>query len=876
MPPAFVPAVMLPEPRLAGRGFFAHSSRRRLLPEGPGPQRRAATPNEREVMTPTPFVVRKVAVLGAGVMGAQIAAHLVNANVPAVLFELPAKEGDPNGNVLKALDNLRRLEPSPLATRARADLIEAANYEQHLGRLAECDLVIEAISERMDWKSDLYRMVGPHIPAHAIFVSNTSGLSINRLAQALPEALRPRFCGVHFFNPPRYMHLVELIPCTQSAPAILDDLERFLVTTLGKGVVRAKDTPNFIANRVGVFSMLATLHHAGRLGIGFDVVDDLTGARLGRPKSATFRTADVVGLDTFAHVVNTMAEGLPEDPWHRHYAIPEWLHQLIDGGALGQKTRRGVYQKVGAEIQVLDPASGAYRPSAGKADEQIVEILKLADPAARFEKLRESSHPQAQFLWSIFRDAFHYCAVHLESIAENARDLDLAIRWGFGWERGPFEIWQSAGWERIAGWIAEDVAAGRAMAQVPLPSWVSEPGRSGVHGNAGSYAPAERKLAPRSSLAVYRRQPFPDGLVGEDRSYGETVFENGGVRCWHTGDDIAVVSFKSRMHSIGDDVLDGVLESIEHAERGFEALVIWQTEPPFSVGANLKKDAGGRPREQPSAVGKLFRKFRKEAESIALKAARQLGVADQLMAGRLAEVEKVVEKFQATTQHLRYSLVPTVAAVDGLALGGGCEFVMHCDRAVATLESYLGLVEVGVGLLPAGGGCKEAAVRAAAEARGADLFPFVRRYFESIAKGEVARSAEHARELGYLRDTDTVVMNRFELLTVAKAQARALAQSGYRPPLRSRSIAVAGRSAIATFQAFMANMLAGGYISEHDYLIGCKVATVLCGGDVEAGSFVDEDWLLDLERAHFMELLATEKTQARIDHMLKTGKPLRN
>ncbi|MCC6534613.1 MAG: 3-hydroxyacyl-CoA dehydrogenase [Burkholderiales bacterium] len=827
-------------------------------------------------MASSPFVVRKAAVLGAGVMGAQIAAHLVNANVPVLLYELAAKEGDPNGNVARAIDNLRKLEPSPLAVRATADQIEWANYDQHLTALKECDLVIEAISERMDWKRDLYAKVAPHIGEGAIFASNTSGLSINQLAQALPEALRARFCGVHFFNPPRYMHLVELIASAQTQPALLDVLEAFLVTTLGKGVIRAKDTPNFIANRVGVFSMLATLHHAQRLGIGFDVVDDLTGARVGRPKSATFRTADVVGLDTFAHVVNTMAESLPQDPWHRYYALPDWLRRLIDAGALGQKTRRGVYRKAGAEIQVLDLASNDYRPSLGKADEAVVDILKSADPADKFARLRASSHPQAQFLWSIFRDTFHYCAVHLHAIAHNARDVDLAIRWGFGWERGPFEIWQSAGWQQVAAWIGEDLAQDRTMASVPLPAWAIEPGRSGVHGPAGSYSPTENTPQPRSTLPVYRRQPFPDRLVGEARSYGETVFENDGLRCWHTGDGIAVASFKSRLHTIGDDVLDGVLEAIEIAERDFTALVLWQTEPPFSAGANLKKDSGARRKEAPSSVGRLFKKLRREAESLALKAARQVGMADQLMAGRLAEVEKIVEKFQAATQSLRYSTIPAVAAVDGLALGGGCEMILHCDRAAATLESYIGLVEAGVGLLPAGGGCKEAAMRAAHEARGADLFPFVRRYFEVIAKAEVARSAEQAKEFGYLRAADPIVMNRFELLTVAKAQARALAESGYRPPLRPRSIPVAGRSAIATLQAYMVNMLEGGFISEHDYLIGCKVATVICGGDVEGGSLVDEDWLLDLERTHFMELLATEKTQARIDHTLKTGRPLRN
>lgn len=330
------------------------------------------------------FAVRKAAVLGAGVMGAQIAAHLTNANVPVILYELAAKEGDPNANVTKAIDNLRRLEPSPLSIRAKADAIEPANYDQHLDKLAECDLVIEAISERMDLKRDLYVKVAPHVAEHAIFASNTSGLSIGELAQALPDAMRSRFCGVHFFNPPRYMHLAELIPCEQCDPVHLDNLERFLVTTLGKGVVRAKDTPNFIANRVGAFSMLATLHHAERLGIGLDVVDDLTGARLGRPRSATFRTADVVGLDTFAHVVNTMAVNLGADPWHRYYTIPDWLKKLIDGGALGQKTRRGVYRKVGDDIQVLDLKTGDYRASGDKADEAITEILKSQDPGSDF------------------------------------------------------------------------------------------------------------------------------------------------------------------------------------------------------------------------------------------------------------------------------------------------------------------------------------------------------------------------------------------------------------------------------------------------------------------------------------------------------------
>jgi len=823
-----------------------------------------------------PFIVRKAAVLGAGVMGAQIAAHLVNANVATTLFELPAKEGDPDGNVLKAIENLRRLEPSPLSIPSKAGLIEPANYEQHLEKLRECDLVIEAISERMDWKSDLYRKVGPHIGERAVFATNTSGLSVNRLSESLPQEMRQRFCGVHFFNPPRYMHLVELIAARETDPAILDGLEQFLVTTLGKGVIRAKDTPNFIANRVGVFSLLATIYHAGRLNIGFDVVDALTGTLIGRPRSATFRTADVVGLDVFAHVVDTMRETLPEDPWHRYFELPGWLKKLIEEGVLGQKTRRGVYQKVGDEIQVLDPASGQYRASGGKADDAVAEIMKNPVPAERFRQLHAASAPQARFLWSIFRDTFHYCAVHLSGIANNARDLDLAIRWGFGWQQGPFEIWQSAGWQQVAAWISEDVSAERSMANAPLPAWVTERGRSGVHSDQGSYAPANGSYQPRSALAVYRRQAFPDRLLGETARYGDTIFETDAVRCWHTRDDIAIVSFKSRMHTIDDDVLEGLLQALDVAERSYLGLVIWQTEPPFSVGANLKKTPSGGARNRPSGLGRFFRMVRREAESAALTAARKLGVADQLMAGRLTEVERLVEHFQVATQGLKYSMVPTVAAVDGLGLGGGCEIILHCDRAVASLESYIGLVEAGVGLLPAGGGCKELAMRAASDAKGGDVSPFLQKYFKTAAMAEIARSAEHARELGFLRSADRIVMNRFELLEAAKAEVRAMVASGYRPPLRRADIPAAGRSAIATIKAFMVNMLEGAQISEHDYLIGSKIATVLCGGDVEAGSLVDEQWFLDLERQHFMELIATEKTQARIEHTLKTGKPLRN
>lgn len=526
---------------------------------------------------------------------------------------------------------------------------------------------------------------------------------------------------------------------------------------------------------------------------------------------------------------------------------------------------------------MLDLATQKYRLSTGNCDDEIKELLKRKNPVEKLAALRENSHPQAQFLWAMFRDVFHYCAVHLATIADNARDLDLAIRWGFGWSQGPFEIWQVSGWSEIAAWINEDIAAGKSLSTTPLPTWVLEAGRSGVHTKLGSYAPSTKTERPRSTLSVYRRQLFPDRLLGEETQYGKTIFETDAVRMWHTGDDIAIISFKSKMHTIGNDVLDGIQQAIDEAERSWHSLVIWQTEPPFSAGANLQK-ATERLKNSgpPSTLSLLAKKLNKVAQSAVLKVARNLHLADALMAGKLAEVETMIAQFQQTSQELKYSMIPTVAAVDGLALGGGCEFVMHCDRTVATLESYIGLVEVGVGLLPAGGGCKELALRAAQNAKEDDPFMQLKNYFKTVATAQMAKSAEQAKELGYLRPADQVVMNHFELLHAAKAQAHALAEAGYRPPLKVRKFPVAGSTGIATLKSLLVNMLEGDYISEHDYLIGSKVAYVMCGGNLTTGSLVDEDWFLELERTAFIELLATEKTQARVEHMLRTGKPLRN
>ncbi|WP_244814454.1 3-hydroxyacyl-CoA dehydrogenase/enoyl-CoA hydratase family protein [Caballeronia sp. Lep1P3] len=803
--------------------------------------------------------IRKVAVLGAGVMGAQIAAHLINARVPVLLFDLPAKEGAKNAIAIKAIENLKKLSPAPLGIKDDAHHIEPANYDDDIAKLAECDLVIEAIAERMDWKHDLYKKVAPHIAPHAIFASNTSGLSISELSNGFSDELKARFCGVHFFNPPRYMHLVELIPTRDTKPEILDQLETFLTSVIGKGVVRAKDTPNFIANRVGVFSILAVIAEAEKFGLRFDEVDDLTGARLGRAKSATFRTADVVGLDTMAHVIKTMQDNLPDDPFFDIYKTPPVLAELVKNGALGQKSGAGFYRKEGRAIKVLDPKTAQYVDGGAKADELVGRILKRA-PAERFKLLRETDNKQAQFLWAIFRDVFHYIAVHLESIADNARDVDLAIRWGFGWNQGPFESWQAAGWQQIAKWVQEDIDAGRALSNAPLPAWVLDGpvAEKGVHTDEGSWSPAARRYEPRSTLPVYAKQVFRAPLVGETgadpKTYGKTLFETDSVRAWldRDGADVVIVSFKTKMNTIGPGVLDGLTQAIELAEKEYRGVVIWQPTSltlgapggPFSAGANLEE---------------------------AMPA---------FMMGGAKGIEPFVRKFQQGMLRVKYASVPVVAAVSGIALGGGCELLLHSAKRVAHVESYIGLVEVGVGLVPAGGGLKEAALRAAEAASAVnatnDLLKFLQKPFENAAMAKVSGSALDARAMGYLKPSDTIVFNVHELLDIATKEARALADAGYRAPLRAKQIPVAGRSALSTIKASLVNMRDGRFISEHDFLIASRIAEVVCGGDVEGGSLVDEEWLLALERRAFVELLATQKTQERIMGMLQTGKPVRN
>ena len=796
------------------------------------------------------FQVKKVAVLGAGVMGAQIAAHLVNCKVPVILFDLPAKEGPKNGIVTRAIDGLKKLKPAPLGVVGDADLIQQANYEEHLELLKDCDLVIEAIAERMDWKLDLYKKIAPFLAPHAIVASNTSGLSITKLSEVLPEEIKPRFCGIHFFNPPRYMMLVELINTPTTQPQILDDLEAFVTSNLGKGVVRAKDSPNFIANRVGVAGMLLTMKEVENFGLSYDVVDDLTGKKLGRASSGTFRTADVVGLDTMTHVIKTLQDTLTleTDPFYESFATPAVLKTLLEMGNLGQKTKAGFFKKVGGDVLRFDGESKEYVPGGQKADEVYARMLKK--PAAeRLKLLRDSEGAQGQFLWAILRNAFHYAAVHLEAIADNARDVDFCMRWGFGMKQGPFELWQEAGWLNVANMIKEDIDAGKALCKAPLPAWVFQgpvAQAGGVHTPQGSWNPTTAQFVLPRNLPVYTRQHFPESVLGADapkaQTAGKTLFEDEAIRLWTLDDDVVIASIKTKMHAIGPAVIEGLLKGLELAETSYQGLVIWSNDELFSAGADLQ----------------------------AMLPAFMMGGAKAIDGAELEMQEAMLK--------LRYANVPVVSAVRGLALGGGCELAAYSAKRVVAMESYIGLVEVGVGLVPGGGGLTYIARRAAenaAASTGKDLLPFLTEGFTAAAMAKVGTSALESRKLGYVLESDVVVPHKDELLYVAINEAKAMFNSGYRAP-HKRLFAVAGRSGMATMKGSLVNMRDGGFISAHDFHIASLIANVVCGGDVDAGSLVSEEYLMTLERQAFCSLLTHPKTQERIMGMMSTGKPVRN
>ncbi len=790
-----------------------------------------------------PVQINRVAVLGAGVMGAQIAAHLLNAGLSVILFDLASKEGDKNQFVKQSIEKVSKIKPNPHADRYAPQLIRAANYEEDLPLLKTCQWVIEAISEQLPFKQALYEKITPYLSADVIISSNTSGLSIQRLKESLSVELHARFCGVHFFNPPRYMPLVELIGHDATDPAVLNYLEGFLVHHLGKGVVRAKDTPTFIANRIGCFTLAVTLHYAERFGLSPDVVDQLTGPLIGRPKSATYRLMDVVGLDTLQHVLQTMLETLPDDPWRHLFALPVWMQQLINKGALGQKTNVGIYQKRGEDIYVYQPQKSDYRLASQKADPQILAVLKQNNWLETITALRASEHPQAQFLWNCFREIWAYSAYHLETIAETVREVDLAMRWGFGWEHGPFELWQQLSWSQITSWIKEDITSKRGAAAIALPAWVEKQAvKGGVYQNNGAFSPRTHSIDPPKTLPVYQRQCVDPRLSCQPSQVqiGHTLYEDEVIRLWSMGDKIPILSFKTKKGVISPDVLAGLQKAIDYAQTQAYGLVIWQPDTSvFSAGADLKY------------------------------------VRDCLAKSDFAALEHYLHTFRATLEHIRKASVPIVAAVSGLVLGGGLELMLHCHGVVATLETYCGFPEASVGMIPGAGGLREMARRLSHVMTSVSAFGALETVFKQIAECKVSQSAWEAKAMHYLQAKDDIIMNPGELLYSAKAKVQALSAMQFLAPLEE-NIRVTGQAGYANCQALLVNLREGQWITDHDVWVSDKIARVLCAAPLEKGSEVSEQWVSQLENQAILACIQHKETIARITHWVQTGKPLRN
>ncbi len=799
-------------------------------------------------------LIRKAAVLGAGVMGSAIAAHLANAGIPTLLLDIVPRElteeekkkgldlASPevrNRFARSGLEKALKAKPAAFAHKDLAGLVTPGNFEDDLPGLADVDWVVEAVVERLDIKISLFQKVAQHVKAGALLTTNTSGLSVNAMAEALPDEVRPRFFGTHFFNPPRYMHLLELIPAGSTDRAVLEEFARFAERRLGKGVVFAKDTPNFIANRIGVFSMLYTLRAMEKHGLTVEQVDALTGKALARPKSATFRTADLVGLDVLAHVARTQYEGAPDDERREVFEIPGWLQKMIEKGLLGQKTGAGFYKRVkenGKKTTLaIDPATLEYRPKA-KADFPVLaEIKNLEAPGQRVARIVADKGPAGAFAWDVTAETLLYAARRIPEVADDIVSIDRAMRWGFGWEIGPFEIWDALGVKpSVERMIAEgrDVPEGiRALAESDTPSFYVHEG-------------LETRIWDPVNRAHVPLEPRPRVVVLADlKRVGRTLFSNPEASLVDLGDGVACLEFHSKMNAIGGGIIQAIHKAVAEAGTSFDALVVGNQGENFSVGANL--------------MLLLF----------------------EALEGNLPEIAAMVRAFQDATMALKYAPVPVVAAPFGRVLGGGAEVCLHCHRVQASLETYMGLVEVGVGLLPAGGGTKELLLRWMArypEDTGADPMPFVRKAFESIGMAKVSFSAREAFDLGFLRSGDRITMNREHLIHDAKMAALDLLETGWQPLHRPETVKVLGRDGLANIRSMLHNMKAGRHITGYDAVVGEKVGWVLCGGEVDAGTEVTEDYLLDLERRAFVELTAQRKTLERIQHILKTGKPLRN
>ena len=802
----------------------------------------------------------KIAVLGSGTMGGQIAAHFANLGFEVVMFDTSHEA------LSKSLNMMKKLKPTPLASQSVIGLIKTSTYDT-MDVLSKCDFIIESVVENLDIKKQLFSNIAPYVNDDAVLVTNTSGLSIQKIAEHSPESLRSRIFGVHFFNPPRYLPLVELIRTSFSDEKLLHKAEGFITSALGKEVVYAKDSPAFIANRIGVFSFLAVLKHAENFSLSADTVDALTGKRVGRPASATFRTLDVVGLDVMSNVVKNIYENAKDDPWVELFKLPDWIDNLIAEGSLGSKTKKGIYEKIGKDIYVYDPASDQYRLSDKTISSEVKNILKEnGNIENSLLALSKCDDPQAQFLWSVHRDVFHYACYQLEHVAETVRCVDLALKSGFAWQRGIFEQVQLTGWSEVRDSLKVDINNGAALSSESLPPWVLD--KSFVYSDEGAYDPNKNQYTPRSSHPVYDRQLFKPLLKGEKQHQQDILLDGESTKLVDIGDGVASISFKTKMNVLSSSVLTELPKCLDFLEdNGFNALIFKQEQEHFCAGANLY--------EIISAIKLGLLEKDPGVTSKAKKKAFELMHPELPKLGKLYSIKKIVAMLQELFMRLKHGKILTIAAVDGLALGGGCELLLHCNKVVASMNSYIGLVEVGIGALPAGCGSKEMTLRAYTNKETDDIFPLLSKYFEQIAMAKVSASALEAKEMGYLKADDVIIANPNELLYVAKQQALALLDSGFKSPLDS-TFKVVGKAGYANIMAQVTNLHEGHFISEHDNYIVTHLAKVMTGSKVEENTTVNSQMILDLERKYFIKLLSTKKTQDRIEYMLRNSKPLRN
>ncbi|MEZ4649641.1 MAG: 3-hydroxyacyl-CoA dehydrogenase NAD-binding domain-containing protein [Candidatus Eisenbacteria bacterium] len=813
--------------------------------------------------------IGSAAVLGAGVMGAAIAAHLANAGIPCLLLdmkstepdELDAKQGigpgDPrlaNRFAIRGLERALKAKPASFFSPRLRSLVRPGNFDDDAGALANVDWIVEAVVENLDIKRSLYERIAPHVADHAILSSNTSGLSVQSLSDCLPEALRSRFLVTHFFNPPRYLHLLELVPGPLTDPAVYARMAAFGEDVLGKGVVHAKDTPNFIANRIGTFGLLHAVKLMVEKQYTIAEVDRLTGKAIGRPKSATFRTADLVGLDTLLHVSKNMYDSLPDDPARDLFVPPAFVQGMLEKKWLGEKAGAGFYKKAkGAdgksEILMLDPASMEHVPQ-GKVAIPSLEIGKnlenLGDRLVSFMKAKDRG---GAFLWENLSQTLLYAAGRLPEISDDIVNVDRALRWGFGWEMGPFEIWDAIGVEASSRRMEKEGAELPPLVQAVLANGGRFYGREGgtpLYFDWGSAnAGGSMKPVPFGAKVLRLDDLKAAGTASSsaDRASRGVVWESADASLVDLGDDVACLEFHTKMNTIGPGLIEAIEKSVGIVEESWRGLVIANEADNFSVGANL------------------------------------LLILNEIDDENYDDVDWMVRRFQNVNQRIRYSSRPVVVAPHGLTLGGGCEVTLAANRVVADAETYIGLVELGAGVIPAGGGCKEWVRRvhlSVPDGVDVDLFPFLRRAFETVGMAKVATSGVEAKDLGYLANDDVVVLNRDHRIYEAKQNVLALDIAGFDAGRPLEDIRVVGEPGLAKIRAGLHNMRASGYITEYDHVLGDKLAWVLCGGEVSAGTRVSEQYLLDLEREAFLALCEDNRTLARMEHILKTGKPLRN